>query len=160
MVCKKLKREGPLAACVSPIPSYKFPSVPFFPTPSFPFAAMTVSIYPVVLSSLEGVQQRAQVQFPNDIVWDILWDSVQSRVIVYTDPQQLFEVQGTTLQDAMQAIGYNSATYVIDADYFELNDPNNMLGLLGQTVRSIELLQLPISANFLLKIKVFDRNDQ
>ncbi len=108
----------------------------------------------IVLSSMEGIQQRAQIQFPNHLVWDILWDSYENRIIVYQDTRNFFEVQGSTLKDAMRAIGYHAGAYEIQVDNFHVDISSNL-----DLNETIHILQLPVAAPFLLQMRLKMRDD-
>jgi hypothetical protein len=70
---------------------------------------------------LTNIQQRAQFEDPNQVVWDLCWDSERETVVILcgsTNQHRMVDCDGCnkqgrqlTLRDVMRLIGYNLNTF-------------------------------------------------
>ncbi len=107
------------------------------------------------INHLNGIEQRVQIQFPQSVVWDILWDSQNNRILLSKDSDSFCEIESdknTTVLQAMRAIGYHSGAFSIDLDHLEICEPMHLLD------GSVNLLGIPVSSNFLMQLSLIVRD--
>jgi hypothetical protein len=116
----------------------------------------TNTVEPVLVEianlDLTGIHQRAQFQDPNQVVWDLCWDSQRETVVILggrTGPHRVVDCEGTnkqgwqlTLRDVMRLLGYDLATFRLTNVWAD--DGVDEQDLCNSTIENLTLCQFEV----------------
>ena len=103
-------------------------------------------LVPTDVESWDSIDQRVQIQFSQNVVWEFLWDNEENRVLAYKDTDVVYEIRSDseiTVKAAMRAVGYHPGAHLVYVDHYEQYVPIE---------ENLPILDVPIQTEFLLQM--------